>query len=185
MSAFFITLMAVLFAGCGARDQIDIAGLTLRQGRRPGVLVVALACAIATAIFAAWAATVFAAMLPPPARIWFVAIALGLAGGESLLLTAKAAPQEPTHSLGALALLLLAHQVTDAARFIVFGIAAGMAAPIVAGMAGALGGGVLVAAGWALPEVVKSRPARLVRRIVGALLLLAAITIALRERGIV
>lgn len=185
MSAFFITLMAVLFAGFGARDQIDVAGLSLRQGRRLGVLVVAIACAVATAVFAAWAATVFSAMLPPPARIWFVAIALGMAGGESLLFTPKPAPREPTHSLGALALMMLAHQVTDAARFIIFGIAAGMAAPIVAGMAGALGGSTLVAAGWALPDLVTDRRARLVRRLVGAVLLIAAITIALREREIV
>jgi Ca2+/H+ antiporter, TMEM165/GDT1 family len=184
MSAFFITLIAVLLAGSGARDQIDIAGLTSRQGRRPSVLVVAIACAVATAVFAAWAATVFSTMLPPPARIWFVAIALGLAGGESLLLTPKPVPSEPTHSLGALALLLLAHQVTDAARFIVFGIAAGMAAPVVAGMAGALGGGVLVAAGWASPKAVTSRTARMARKLVGALLLLTAIVIALHERGI-
>ena len=108
----------------------------------------------------------------------------GLAGGESLLLTPKPVPSEPTHSLGALALLLLAHQVTDAARFIVFGIAAGMAAPVVAGMAGALGGGVLVAAGWASPKAVTSRTARMARKLVGALLLLTAIVIALHERGI-
>lgn len=185
MSAFFITLIAVLLAGCGARDQIDIAGLTSRQGKRPGVLFIAIGCALVTAAFAAWAATVFSTMLPPPARIWFVAIALGLAGGESLLFTPKPAPREPTHSLGALALLLLAHQVTDAARFIVFGITAGMAAPVVAGMAGALGGSVLVAVGWAVPEVVTSPQARLARRLVGALLVIVAITIALRERGLV
>ncbi|PEQ14412.1 hypothetical protein B2G71_02120 [Novosphingobium sp. PC22D] len=184
MPAFYLTLIAVLLSGWRARDQADIAGLTRAQGQRPAVLVVAILVSIATAALAAYAATLFRPLLPPPARIWFVAIALGLAGAESLAIAPRKVPSEPTRSLGALALLLLAHQVTDAPRFITFGLAAGMAAPLASGLGGAIGGAVLAGAAWAFPQFAMSPGARHARRAVGALLLVAAIIVAFRESGI-
>ncbi|MDE8650278.1 hypothetical protein [Novosphingobium album (ex Liu et al. 2023)] len=183
MASFYFTLLAVLLSGIGARDQVTVAGLVLRQGARPGVLVTGALVCIASASFAAWAATYVIPLLGPQARPILAAIALGLAGLESMILAPRASPREPTHSLGALALVLAAHQFTDAARFLVFGVAVGTGAAIPAGMAGSIGGIALVAAGWALPEVVTSRGARIGRRIVGLVLLLAALIVLMRARG--
>lgn len=184
MPAFYLTLIAALLAGIGARDQVTVAGLSLRQGQRPGVLIVALLSAGLTAIFAAWAAHMLLVKLPPPARMIFAAIALGLAGIESLLLAPRRDPREPTHSLGALLLVLIMHEITDAARFLVFGMGVGFAAPIPAGVAGVLGGGLLVAFAWLWPDLLGTPAARQTRRIVGALLTVVALSIFLSEFGI-
>lgn len=184
MPAFYLTLIAVLLAGTGARDQMTIAGLARVQGPRPGVLIVALGSAVLTALFAAWAAQTVLAELPPPARTIFAAIALGMAGLESMVLAPRRDPREPTRSLGALALVLLAQQVTDAARFLVFGMGVGLAAPIASGAAGVLGGGALAGFAWAFPQMAGIPAARWVRRIAGALLTIAALTMALSEFGI-
>lgn len=185
MPAFYLTLLAVLLAGLGARDQVTVAGLVERQGRRPGVLLVALLSAALTAGFAAWAAGVMLAELPPPARAIFAAIALGMAGLESLVLVPRRDPREPTNSLGALLLVLIMHQVTDAARFLVFGMGVGLAGPIPAGAAGVLGGCLLVAAAWARPDLLGTPAARWARRLVGGLLILAALGMLLSEFGLV
>lgn len=184
MPAFYLTFIAVLLAGIGARDQVTIAGLAAGQGRRPAVLIVAMTTSIATAALAAYAAVLMLAQLPPPARTVFAGIALGMAGLESMVLAPRRDLREPTNSLGALALVLLAHQVTDAARFLVFGMGVGFAGPGPAGAAGALGGVVLVAFAWARPELLGTVAARWMRRVVGAALLTVAIGMFLRQIGI-
>lgn len=184
MPAFYLTLIAVLLAGIGARDQVTIAALARRQGQRPALLLVALVSAAATACFAAWAASVMLAELPPPARTIFAAIALGLAGLESLVLRPRRDPREPTNSLGALLLVLLAHQVTDAARFMVFGMGVGFAAPLASGAAGILSGGVLAGFAWGWPQFLDTPAIRWMRRIVGAILTVVALAMFLSEIGI-
>lgn len=183
MSGFYLTLLAVLFAGVGARDQMAIAGLALGQGRRPGALVVGIAVSIATAAFAAWAASVVAPALVPKARLVLAAMALVLAGAEALLIAPGRRPEEPTASLGALAIVLLAHQATDAARFLVFAIAVATNAPVAAGMAGAVGGAALLAAAWLAPATASDPRLRLARRIIGVGLLLLGTFVALRAFG--
>ncbi|QVM83695.1 hypothetical protein [Novosphingobium decolorationis] len=175
MPAFYLTLLAVLLSGIGARDQGVVATLSLRQQRRPAILVMALATSLACAGLAAFAAHTLLESLPPPARMIFAAIALGLAGAESLLLGPVRAWKEPTHSLGALGLVLLAHQIGDAARFVIFGLGVGMAAPVVSGLAGFLGGAVLLGFAWAFPQEASRPRWRLVRRGAGGALLLAAL----------
>lgn len=188
MPAFYLTFIAVLLSGIGARDQLTVASLALVQGRRPAVLIVAILTSVLTAVFAAWAARWMLGQLPPPARTIFAAIALGMAGLESMVLAPRQkprrTPREPTNSLGALGLVLLGHQVTDAVRFLVFGMGVGLAGPWPAGAAGALGGAILVAFAWAWPQVLGTPAARWTRRIVGAVLLLVAITMFLRQFAI-
>jgi hypothetical protein len=184
MGPFYLTLVAVLLSGVAARDQVTIAALTRAQGQRLGVLVTALVCAALTSALAAYAAAQFLATLPNPARPILAGIAIGLAGLESLILSPNRNPREPTHSLGALALVLAAHQATDAARFTLFGLAVGMGAPLAAGLGGGLAAMVLVAAAWSFAHVFTATPIRIVRRIVGALLLIVAITMFLNARGI-
>jgi hypothetical protein len=184
MAAFYLTLIAVLLSGIAARDQVTIAALTRAQGQRFGVLATAIICVMATSAIAAYAAAQFLSTIPLPARPILEAIALGLAGLESLILSPRRDPREPTHSLVALALVLAAHQVTDAARFTLFGLAIGMGAPLAAGLGGGLAGLVLVAGAWNFPAVFTAQAIRVVRRIVGALLLTVAIAMFLAARGI-
>ena len=183
MTGFYLTLLAVLLAGLGARDQTTVAGLTLRQGARPGVLVTGIAISLATAAVAAWAALLIAPMLAPAARLFLAALALGLAGGEALLLSPRRKPDEPTHSLGALALVVLSQQLTDATRFLIFAIAVATNAPIPAAFGGALGGAVLLAAGWLAPEFIVRPALRKLRRVLGAAMLLLALFVGLRALG--
>lgn len=185
MPAFYLTLIAVLLSGIGARDQVTVAGLSLRQGQRPGVLIVAVVSALLTAVFAAWAARVVLAELPPPARGIFAAFALGMAGLESVILTPRCDVREPTNSLGALFLVLLMHQITDAPRFLVFGMGVGLAGPVPAGLAGILGGTGLVVFAWSRPALMDTATARWTRRAVGGLLVVAALALGLSEIGIV
>lgn len=184
MPAFYLTFIAVLLAGIGARDQLTIAGLALRQGRRPAVLIVAIISSVLTALAAAWGAGWMLAHLPPPARTIFAAFALGAAGLESLLFAPRRNPKEPTNSLGALAIVLLAHQATDAVRFMVVGMGVGLAGPLPAGAAGVLGGTALVTFAWGWPEALETPAARWIRRVVGAILLLVALALFLRQIGI-
>lgn len=184
MPAFYLTLIAALLAGIGARDQATVAALVARQGRRPAVLVVALGCAVATAVVAALAARWLLGVLPPPARGIFGGIALAMAGIESLAVPARRAFREPTHSLGALALVLLAQQLTDAMRFVVFGLGVAMAAPFAAGAAGVLAGTALGALAWRRPEWPVHTFAWLTRRVAGGLLVLGGTIVFLAEFGL-
>lgn len=184
MPAFYLTLIAVLLAGFGARDQVTVAGLALRQGKRPALLATGAFCSCLTAVVAGWAATKMLPVLPPPARAIFAAIAIGFAGIESMVSAPRRGPKEPTRSLGAFALVLVAQQVTDAARFLVFGLGVGMAAPLASGAGGVLASVALVSFAWSSPEFFERAAARQARRAVGALLVLAALTMFLSEFGI-
>jgi hypothetical protein len=180
MSAFYLTFLAVLLATLGARDQVTVAALALRQGSRPSALLVGVAVSLVSAAFAAWAASVVAPLFPPKARLVTAALALAVAGAESLWPFTARKPQEPTASLGALAMVLLAHQVTDAARFLIFAIAVAMAAPLAAGSGGAAAGAAAIAVGWMLPEVFTASRLRAVRWGVGVLLLIVALVVGFR-----
>ncbi len=185
MSGFLFTLIATFLASIGARDQVTVCGLAGRHGQRPGLLIIAIAASLISAALAAWAARAIAPMLIINARLLLAAIALALAGGESLVLAPRQAPQEPTQSLGATAIVLLAHQLTDAARFLIFAIAIATSAPLSAGIGGAAGGLAAVTFGWTMPEVVAHPRLRLMRRIVGGVLLALAVFLGMQvfDRG--
>jgi hypothetical protein len=174
MSAFYLAFLAVLFAGLGARDQTTVAAISLRQRGRPGVLLTGLVVSFLTAAFAAWAASFVAPLLAPKARLVMVAIALAGAGAEALWPFTSRRMEEPTASLGALGIVLIAHQVTDAARFLVFALAAFFAAPVAAGIGGAAAGMVSLGLAWLLPDLLGDARLRVGRRAVGVILLLTA-----------
>ena len=85
--------------------------------------------------------------------------------------------EEPTASLGALGIVVLAHQLTDAARFLIFALATLFAAPVAAGIGGAAGGAVSLALAWLLPGAFGDPRLRYARRAVGAGLLLTALIV--------
>ena len=180
MSAFYLTLLAVLVSGLGARDQLTVAGLAQSQGARPGIVVIAAFVALATAAFAGWAAYLLIPLMLPDARVFLCAVALAFAAGESLILTPRPPKGEPTRSLGALTIVLFAHQLTDAARFVIFGVAVAMNAPVPAAAGGALAGVVLLGWAWAAPDQILHAWLRPARRGLGVVLALVAAYIAMR-----
>jgi len=184
VSAFYLTFIAVLLSGIGSREQATIAALTRRQGRRFGVLATALLVAVATCVLAALAGREMLAILPVPARPVLAAIVVGLGGLELLFLSPRPATREPTHSLGALAAVLTFQQATEAARFTLFGMVVGMAAPVTAGLGGGLGCLLLPLAAWTWPDLIGLPIMRVARRLVGAVLLVAALAVFLSFRGI-
>lgn len=185
MTGFLFALLAVFLAGIGARDQVLLAGITARHGPRGVLLVVALTTGIAASAFAAWGAVAIAPMLNSSARMLLAAMALGLAGLEALVLRPPRAPAEPTHSLGAAAIVLLAHQLTDSARFLIFAIALATAAPIPAGMGGAAGSIGALVAGWLGGSDLLRPELSTARRVTGGVLLLVALFVGMRAFGLV
>lgn len=180
MIPFYLTFLAVLLSGLAARDQVTIASLTRAHGKRPSVLIAAIAISIATATFAGWAASQIIPVMQPDPRIFLCGLTIGLAGAESLLIAPRGAGREPTRSLGAFSFVIAAHQLTDATRFIVFGIALAAQAPITAAAGGALGAIVLVAAGWAVPGIALDPRSRIARRLLGVGLFFLGAYVAMR-----
>lgn len=183
MSIFYLTLLAVIFSGLGARDQVTVASLSARQGQRPAVLLTGCVLAAVTAAFAGWAAGVVAPELRGAERGILAALAIFFAGGESILITPKGARREPTHSLIALTMVLALHQLSDAARFVIFGNAVGANSPLLAAAGGAVGGMASIAIGWAWPELVLDARLRVARRVIGVIFVLVAIYVAMAALG--
>ena len=183
VTGFLFAFIAVLLAGIGSRDQVTVARLAATDGQRPALLIVAVALCLATAALAGWLSTEVTPMLQPKARLLLAAIALGFAGIESLLLSPGRKPEEPTQSLAAIAIVLLAHQLTDAARFVIFGLAVATGAAVPAGAGGALGGAFLLVGAWAVPELFEWRRLRLWRRITGAVLAVSALVVGFMAIG--
>ena len=97
-----------------------------------------------------------------------------------LIARAVPAPREPTDSLGAFALVLFVQQLTDAARFVLFGIAVATGAILPAAVGGAAGGAGVVAVGWIAAGVLANRDLRALRRGLGGAVLLVAAALAWR-----
>lgn len=171
MNGFLLGMAATAIAGLGARDQLLVRALTARQGRRGAVLLSALASAAITALLTAWAAEAVAGRVASDGRQVLCLCALVLAGAELLLSPAVRAPAEPTDSLGALTLVLLAQQLTGAGRLLLFALALVAADPVPIGLGGAIGAGLAVAAGWVGGEELAGRRLRFLRRALGGVLL--------------
>ncbi|MDE2435909.1 MAG: hypothetical protein KGM49_06585 [Sphingomonadales bacterium] len=184
MAALLFSLVIVLLVGVGARDQVLLATMVTRQGRRPGLLLVALVSGIASVAVAAWASRLIASSLGVEARMLFAAIALAWAGLEMLFARRTTVPAEPTHSLGAFALVLFAHQLTDAARFAVLALAVATQAPLLAAMGGGTAAVALALAGWLGAEEITALDLAGLRRAIGSVLILVALVIAVRALGL-
>ena len=183
MSGFLFAFIALLITGIGARDQLLVAALAERRGQRPAALLVGAGSAAVTAAIAAAGAAFVIPLLNGSARLLVAALALALAGAEMLIARASPTPQEPTDSLGAFALVLFAQQLTDAARFVLFGIAVATGAILPAAIGGAAGGAGVVAAGWLGAGALARRNLIPLRRGLGAVVLALAAALALRAMG--
>lgn len=183
MDGFLIAFLLVLALASGGRDQWLVAHWSGALGRSLPLVCLAIACAALSAAAMAWVGAELAAILPARARQMLIAFAFGLAALELLVPVKTAPPREPTRSLGALAIVLLARQLADGARFAIVALAAAAPLPAAAGLGGALGGAAAMALGWSVGAQRLARwPLDLVRRGLAACLGIAALFIGLDAR---
>lgn len=183
MDGFLLSLLLVFALALGGRDQWLVAQWSDALGKSAALLAAGVACAIASAAAMAWLGAEFAAMLPRRAAQMLVAFALAAAAFELGWPVRNKTPEEPTRSVGAIAIVLLARQIGDAARFVVFALAAWTALPVTAGLGGALGGAAAVTLGWSIGAQGLARwPLRPLRLAMAAGLVVAAIFIGLNAR---
>jgi putative Ca2+/H+ antiporter (TMEM165/GDT1 family) len=185
MDGFLLALLLVFALALGGRDQWLAARWGQGAGRgKAAVLVVVSGCAVMSAAAMAWIGAEFASLLPRRAAQMLVAFALGFAAVELALPMRRADPaREPTRSLGAIAIVVLARQIGDGARFAVFALAAWAALPLAAGLGGALGGAAAVALGWSAGEASLARwPLRAIRLALAGCLFIAALFVGLNAR---
>lgn len=183
MDVFLLTLLLVFAIAFGGRDQLVLAGLAERLGRSPLLLATGLGCAAASAALMAWLGSSFAALLPYRAAQMLVAFALAAAALELALPVRLRTAAEPTRSLGAIGLVLLARQIGDAARFVVFAFAALAHYPVLSALGGALGGAAALALGWTMGAGTLARlPLPWWRRALALCAFLAAIALGLNAR---
>lgn len=182
MNAALWAMCACFLAGIGARDQMLVAALTARLGRHGGLLLMggitgAIACALA-----AFATREIAGGMTYPARLVLACFALAAGGLESLLVKPGFKAREPTRSLFAAGLVLLMHQVADAARFLVLAIALASGALVPAAVGGAVGTLFALALGWLAAEAMLDAHGGIVplRRVAGGLLLAAGVGLGFR-----
>ncbi|WP_341712873.1 hypothetical protein [Erythrobacter sp.] len=186
MTSLLFAMVASFLAAAGARDQLMVAALRERLGASTALLLVALASAAGTAFAAAWFGGRLSAGMSQDASTMFVAIALLLAAFECGWPHRFRKPEEPTRSLGAIAIVLFARQLTDASRFLVAAFAVFFASPSLAGFGGALGGGAAVALGWAMGEDLERRlPLRRLRIVMAVALFLIACVVGASARGLI
>lgn len=183
-AAFLLSLTAVFAVSLGGRDQMLVARLSERLGKSGGLLAVSALASTASAMLMAAAGLAMTLVLPGPAADMLVAIALLFAAVELAWPRAGRLPKEPTASLFATFVVLLARQVGDAARFCVFAFAAGGSAWL-AGAGGAIGGFGALALGIALGDALADWPLKMVRRLLSAGLGIVGVMVGLSARGIV
>lgn len=183
VDSFLLALILVFALALGGRDQTLVAHWSDALGQSGALLLTGIVTAVISAAAMAWMGAEFAALLPRRAGQMLIAFALGAAALELAWPVKQVQPQEPTRSLGAIAIVLLARQIGDAARFAVFALAAWASLPVTAGLGGALGGAAAVTLGWALGAAKLARwPLRPVRLGLAACLLIAALFIGLNAR---
>ena len=185
MPALFLALLTSALALAGTRSALLTARLSGELGVGAGLLVVCWGTAIATSALAGWAGALMAPVMAPAAKAMFVAAALALAALELLLTRSRAAPAEPTRSLGAMALVLFAGQLADAARFFVLALAVATGVPALAAIGGAFGSGAVFTAAWALGGDWERLPLRAIRLASSGAFLIAAVAVALSARGVI
>ncbi len=183
MDGFLLALLLVAALACGGRDQRMVARWADSLGRSNRLLALAVLCAGLSAGVMAWAGAQFAALLPPRAAQMLVAFAFGLAAAELAMPVRLKEPKEPTRSLAALAIVLLARQLGDGARFAVFALAAWTLWPVTAGLGGAIGGAAAAGLGWAVGAQALARwPLRPLRIALAVCLAVAALFIGIDAR---
>jgi hypothetical protein len=185
MPSFFLALLAAAAATAGGSEAVRVGRLAAALGSGMGLLVACWLACVGACALAAWLGAGIAAELVPAGKAMLVAVALLLAGLELLVLRPGRPPAEPTRSFGAILLVLSAAQLTAAAGFLVFALAAALATPGLAAAGGALGSGAVLTVAWSAGAAWEARvPLGALRYGMAALLLAAALITGLSARGL-
>jgi putative Ca2+/H+ antiporter (TMEM165/GDT1 family) len=181
--SWFAVLLMVMAAGFvatdGGRAQLLVARLAKDLGRSQGLLLSALATSSATMLLAVWIGSVARLQLDKDVIAWLAALAMLGASIELLWPVRMREAKEPTRSLGAVSLVLIARQLVDAPRLVVFAASTQLAPAFILALGGALGGGVCLWFGWRFGDMVDRRVAsKLVRWTMGLILLMLAVLLA-------
>jgi hypothetical protein len=185
LPSFFLALLAAAAVTLGGREAVRVARLGASLGAGVALLVACwIACILASGL-AAWLGARIAAQMVPEAKAMLVAIALLVAGLELAILRPRGAPAEPTRSFGAIALVRSGGQLTAAAGFLVFALAAATGAPELAGVGGAIGSGAVLSAAATMGGEWETRlPLPLLRYLAAGALAVAALVTGLSARGL-
>lgn len=179
MDAALIALAACLLTSFGGRAQMTISLLAGSLGRSPGLLVVSVATTLLATLIAAALGAVISGQFVGEARQSIVVVALLLAAIELAVPVTLTYPREPTRSLGAIALVLLARQLIDAPRACVFASAAALASMDHAQIGGGIGAMLAATLAWIFSDRAIGAKTRYVARLIlAATLLLTALFIA-------
>ena len=183
MDAFLLALILTFLIALGGREQMIVAQFSSATDRNAPLLVIAIGCAVATAAVMAYAGAAIAAILPRRAAEMLVAFAL-VAGAVELFWPVRVKPmKEPTRSYVAIGAVLIFRQMQDAARFVIFALAAWAVYPTTAFIGGALAGVAAVMLGWSLGlETLRRLPLRIIRLGLGLCMIVAGILIGLNAR---
>jgi putative Ca2+/H+ antiporter (TMEM165/GDT1 family) len=183
MDAFLLAMILSFAIAFGGRDQMIVAQFAEALGRSAPLFATAAFCAGASAAVMAYAGAHIAALLPARAAQMLVAFAFATAAVELFWPVRPKPMKEPTRSFVAIGAVLFARQLGDAARFVVFGIAAWAVDPTTAFAGGALGGIAAVWLGWSLGLArLGALPLRAVRIGIGICMIVAALAIGLNAR---
>ena len=183
MDSFLVTLLLVFAIALVGRDQLIIAQFSSQLGRTGGLLAWGAFTATIAAAVMAYAGSTLAEILPERAEAMLVAFALVIAGIELLWPVKIKSMKEPTRSYVAIGVVVLARQIGDAARFVIFALAAQAVYPVWTVVGGAIGGAAAIALGWAMGETLAAKlPLRAIRAVLAMCLIIAGIFIGLNAR---
>lgn len=190
MPGFFLALVATMLASLGGRDQIVMGQLARSFEKAVPLLAPAWLASLASALLAGAAGAWLAPMMPPGGKAMLVAAALVMGGVELAWRSrrsarARTAPAEPTRSTVAIFTVLFAHQLGDAARFLVFALAVASAEPALVIAGGALGGGASLTAAWLGWDIAAQPAARTMRVVTATAFLVAASVIVINVLNLV
>ena len=183
MDSFLLCLILTFAIALGGREQLIVAQFSQSLERSAPLLVTGAVCAVLSAGALAYLGASMASILPPRAADMLVAFALAAAAFE-LAWRVKVKPmKEPTRSYIAIGVVLLARQIGDAARFVIFAFAAEAVYPTTAVIGGAIGGVAAVGLGWSLGLTsLQKFPLRYYRMALAVGMFLAALVIGLNAR---
>ena len=160
MSWLAILLMAAaagFVATNGGRAQWLVVGLARKLGASQGLLLSALLASSVTTALAAWLGSFAASHFGEAALQWLAALAMLGASAELLWPVRMREVDEPTRSLGAISLVLIARQLVDAPRLIVLAAATQLGPASLLALGGALGAGLCLWFGWRFRDIIDRR----------------------------
>ena len=190
MAVFLLAFLGAFMLSIGGRAQMLTGRLSDGLSRsldnrieRPfPLLVVAMLCAIACGAAMAWFGNQLAMLVQPESLLLLIAAAMGLGELELVWPVKSKAMQEPTRSMVAIAVVLVARQICDAPRLLVLAVAALQNQMLPTLIGGAAGGALAAAAGWWIGGQKMSRlPLHSIRGGFALLMIIAAASIALNN----